>query len=99
MIPKLQWRITTDTPIAWAAISEHERGVKILPGRDGVNPNKPDNGGQRPHSLAVRNGRGGVVKILVGRDDINLDKPDNGGRMPLSWAAVLGQGEVVKVLQ
>ena len=37
-----------NTPLAWAALNGHEEVVKILIGRGGVSPDKPDNCGQTP---------------------------------------------------
>src|SRR5205807_3311237 len=59
---------TGDTPLVWAAKYGHEGVVKILLGRDDVNPNTPDKYGQTPLSCAVWSGHEGVVKILLGRD-------------------------------
>ena len=60
--------------------------MKILLGREEVNPDKPDNKGRTPLSFAAKWGREGVVKILLGREEVNPDKPDNNGRTPLSIA-------------
>jgi len=65
--------------------------VKILLGRDEVNPDKPDKFGQTPLICAAENGREGVVKILLGCDDVGLDKPDNLYRIPLWRASKSGQ--------
>jgi len=84
------------TPLTWAARSGHEEVVKVLLGRGEVDPDKPDNDGRTPLSIAVMNE--GVVKILLGREEVNPDKPDNGGRTPLSHAAGRGHESVVGVL-
>ena len=43
------------TPLIWAAHNGHEGAVKILLGRDGIKPDKPDNDGQTPlHHAAER---------------------------------------------
>jgi len=59
--------------------------VKILLGRDDVNPNTPDHRGQTPLSRATKNGNAGVVKILLGRDGVNPDKPNN--KQAFQWAS------------
>ena len=87
-----------DTPLAWAACNRHEGAVRILLGREEVNPDKTGNNGQTPLSYAAENGYEGVVIILLGREEVNPDKPDNGGRTTLSYAASRGHEGVVKVL-
>jgi len=86
------------TPLSWAARNGHEGVVKILLGRDDVNPDKPDINGRTPLWLAAWNGHEGVVKILLGRDSVDPDKSDNYGQKPLSWAARNGNEGVVNIL-
>jgi ankyrin repeat protein len=66
--------------------------------RDDVNPDKPDNYGQTPLSIAASDKREGAVKILLGRNDVNPDKLDNKGQTPLWRAAYSGGEGVVKIL-
>ena len=87
-----------NTSLTWAARRGHEGVVKILLGRDDINPDIPNNDGDTPLCRAAITGREGVVKILLGRDDVNPDKPDDSGRTPLCWAAISGQEGVVKIL-
>ena len=68
--------------------------MKILLGRDDVNPNRPDKLGKTP----VWSGHEGVVKMLLGRDDVNPDKPDKCRRTPLWWAARNGHVGAVEIL-
>ena len=56
--------------------------VKILLGRDEVNPDKPDHYGRTPLCCAALNGHEGVVKMLLERDGVNPDKLDNGDQIP-----------------
>jgi len=86
------------TPLSFAAGNGHEGVVKILLGREEVNPNKPDNGGRTPLFFAAQNGREGVVKILLGRGDVNPDMADRFGQTPISYAAEYGHEGVVKIL-
>jgi len=67
------------TPLAWAAHNGHDETVKLLLGREEVNPGKPDRYGQTLLSLAAENGHKGVVKILLGCKDVSPDQPDVGG--------------------
>ena len=69
----------TITTNSYAASSGHGEVVKILLGRRGVNPGKPDNDGQTPLKCATLGGHEGVVKILPWREKINPDKLDNNG--------------------
>jgi len=86
------------SPLTWAARNGHEEVVKILLGREEVNPDKPDYYGVTPLSYAADYGHAGVVKTLLGREEVNPDKPDNYGRTPLSNAAQNGYEGVVKIL-
>ena len=86
------------TPLAWAAHNGHEEVVKILLGREEVNPEKPDYCGRTPLSYAAQNGDEGVAKILLGREEVNPDKPDNYGWTPLLRAARAGHEGVVGIL-
>jgi len=87
-----------NTSLTWAARRGHEGVVKILLGRDDINPDIPDNSGRTPLCWAGIYGQEGVVKILLGQDDVNPDKPDKLGRTPLCWAAIHGQEAMVKIL-
>ena len=56
--------------------------MKMLLGRDDINPDKSGVWDQTPLSRATRNGHEGVVEMLLARDDVNPDKPGNSGRTP-----------------
>ena len=62
------------TPLAWATLNGHEEVVRILLGRDDIDPDKQDWHGRTPLWAAAKVGHGGVVKLPTERDDINLDK-------------------------
>ena len=85
-------------PLGWAARNGHEGVVKTLLGREGINPDKPDNDGRTPLLKAAWNGHEGVVKMLLGREEVNPDKPDSMGQTPLYWAASCGHEGIVKIL-
>ena len=89
---------TGNAPLAWAALNGHEGVVKILLGRDGVNPDKQDVSGRTPLLRAAMNGHEGVVKILLGQGDVSPDKPDRNHQTPLLFAAENGHEGVVKML-
>ena len=63
--------------------TDNSRAVILLPARDDINPDKPDNNGQTPLLWASLNGHEEVVRLLLARDDVNPDKLDNNGRTPL----------------
>ena len=69
-----------DTPLAWAARNGHKEVVRMLLGRDDIEPDKPGEDGQTPLLLASRNGHEGVVRALLERDGVNPNKPDGRGR-------------------
>ena len=88
-----------NTAIIWAAREGHERVVKVLLERNGVNPNTPDNEcGQTPLSWAAKNGHEGVVKMLLEQKDVNPNKADKREQTPLLWAAANGHEGVVMIL-
>ena len=87
-----------NTPLVWAAWSGHEGVVKILLGRDDVDPNKPGCYQHTPLCRAARNGHDEVVKILLRRGDVNPDKQNIWGDTPLCIAAGKGHEGVVKIL-
>ena len=86
------------TPLAWAAHNGHEEVVKLLLGREEVDPDKHDLDGNTPLSLAAWDGHEGVVKILLAREEVNPDKPNNSGHTPLLLAAWDGHEGVVRIL-
>jgi len=87
-----------DSPLAWAARNGHGEVVKMLLGREEVDPDESNNYGQTPLFYAAAEGNDEVVKILLGREGVNPDRPDNGGRTPLSYAANRGRDEAVEIL-
>ena len=72
--------------------------VKILPGCEGIDINKPDSEGTTPLNTAVQQGHVKVVKILLGCVGIDINKSSCEGATPLMLAAQEGHVEVVKVL-
>jgi len=88
------------TPLFWAVENGHEGIVKLLLGRNDVNPDIPDTGyGRTPLSLAAERGHDGIVKLLLERKDVNPDAPDmKYGRTLLSWAAVKVHEGIEKLL-
>ena len=87
------------TPLLVAAGGGHKEVVKLLLGREDVNPDTPDEiHGQTPLSWAAKNGHEGIVKLLLGRRGVNPDNSDKHGRTPLSWAAGNGSEGAVELL-
>jgi len=72
--------------------------MALLFKRKYVNPNRQDNDGQTPLSLAAQNGYDGIVKLLLARDDVSPDRLDNSGRTPLLLAAGYGHDGITKLL-
>jgi len=91
---------TGSTALIWATIRGHDGVVRILLGREGVNPDQPDTFyGRTPLLWAVKKGREGVVKMLLERREVNPDQTDpKSGQTPLSWAAEKGHEGLVKML-
>ena len=87
------------TPLAWAALRGYEVLVEVLLGRQGVNPDKPDNFGQTPLNRAASFGHKGVVKILLEREEVNPDQPDYWGKTPRSLISTHYGKEVAALLQ
>jgi ankyrin repeat protein len=73
--------------------------VKILIGRDDVNPDKADHKGQTPLCCAAHNGHEEVVKMLLAQDGVNPNKPDKYGSTPLWLAAMYHHAGVVALLR
>jgi len=87
-----------DSPLAWAARNGHEEVVKMLLGREEVDPDEPNNYGQTPLFHATAEGNEEVVKILIGREEVNPDYQGDNGRTPLSYAAGEGRERTMEVL-
>ena len=73
--------------------------VKLLLEREGVNPDRPDQDGRTPISLAAGDGHERLVKLLLEQGHVNPDRPDNDHQTPVSWAARNGHDGVVKLLR
>ena len=86
------------TPLAWAAEKGHEEVVKLLLGREEVDPDIPEEHGRTPFMFAALRGHERVAKILLGRDEVNPGEPDVSNQTPLLVAARGGHEEVVKML-
>jgi len=86
------------TPLAWAAHNGHEEVVKLLLGREEVDPDKLDIDGHTPLSLAAWDGHERVAKILLGREEVNPNKSNSNDQTPLSLAASDGHEGVVRIL-
>jgi len=89
---------TGSAPLVWAALNGHKEVVKILLGRDEINPDQRGMYSRTPLWCAAFYGHEGVVEMLLGREDVIPDTPDGSNRTPLSCAAENGHGEVVKLL-
>ena len=88
------------TPLTWAARRGHEGVVKVLLGREDINPDQADaRYGRTPLLWAASHGSEGVVKLLLELEDVDPNAVDSRlGRAPLSLAAGEGYEGVVKIL-
>ena len=86
-----------ETPLFVATLHGHEGIVKLLLGRDDINPNKPDGGGQTPLSIAVGLEHWRIVRMLVGDEGLQPNKPGENGDTFVRRAARNGNEEVVKM--
>jgi len=84
--------------IQWAGDGRHEEVVRILLGRNDVNPDHADKRGRTPLSWAAGYGSEESVRMLLERDDINPHSVDKSGRTPLSWAEKNGHEKIVRML-
>jgi len=87
-----------ESMISWASRSQHEEVVRILLGRNDVNPDRADKRGRTPLSWAAEYGHEESVRILLERDDVNPHSVDKCGRTPLSWAGKNGHEKIVEML-
>ncbi|PUU83075.1 ankyrin repeat-containing domain protein, partial [Tuber borchii] len=81
-----------------AALEGHEGVVKLLLGREDVDPNRPDVDDRTPLRCAAIEGHQGAVKLLLERGDVDPNRADKYGQTPLWWAAINGHEGVVKLL-
>ena len=86
------------TPLALAAGEGHEVVVKLLLGREDVDPNLSNRGGESPLGCAALGGHEGVVGLLLAREDVDPNCPDEDGHTPLWCAVMKGHEGVVKLL-
>ena len=83
------------TALTWAARQGCEEVVKILLGRQDVNPNQSENRyNETALKWAIINSHEGVVRMLLERKDVNLNPGDTGYGGKLLMLAVNGREEV-----
>jgi len=85
-------------PITWIRSGRQEEVVRILLGRNDVNPDRADERGRTPLSWAAGYGSEESVRMLLERDDVNPHSVDKSGRTPLSWAAENEHDKIVGML-
>ena len=73
--------------------------MKLLLGREDVNPDMPNSAGRTPLLWAAGEGHEEVVKLLLERGDVNPDMLYDGGLTPFSWAVKHGNEGVVRLLE
>ena len=64
--------------------------MKLLLGKDSVNPDSRDNSGRTPLSYAARTRSEVVMKLLLAQDGFSPDSRDSDSRPPLSYATGRG---------
>jgi len=84
--------------IGWGSNDRHEEIVRILLGRNDLDPDRADKRGRTPLSWAAEYGHEESVRMLLERDDVNPHNVDKSGQTPLSWAAKNGHGKIVGML-
>jgi len=89
---------TGSTPLAWAARNGHGGVVKLLLGRENVDPNRTDKYDRTPLTWDADGGHEGVVRLLLERENVDHNRPDVNGNGPLGCAAIEGHEGVVKIL-
>jgi len=87
---------TGQTALTWAARRGHAEVVKILLGREGLDPNHIRYG-RTPLVSAVNYGHEEVVRVLLGREGVAPCQPFN-GQTPLLRAVWCGHEGIVKAL-
>jgi ankyrin repeat protein len=73
--------------------------IKLLLGKEGVDPDSKCGCGRTPLSWAAENGYEAVVKLLLDKEGVDPDPKSTCGQTPLSWAAANRHWAVVKLLQ
>ena len=88
------------TPLLFAVGNGHEGIVRLLLGREDVNPNTLDRMyDQTPLSLTTKNGHEGIVKLLLEREDVAPNTPGLWhSKTPLVLATENGHEGIVKLL-
>ena len=73
--------------------------MKLLLGKDGVDPDSKDTRSRTPLSWAAGNGHEAVVKLLLAKDGVDPDSKDSNYNLtPLSWAVARGRVAVMNLL-
>jgi len=85
------------TPLGCAAAKGHEGVIKLLLGREDVNPNHLGMC-RTPLGLAAVRGHEGVVKLLLGWEDVDPNCSDEDGQTRLGCAAAEGHEGVIRLL-
>ncbi|KAF8544361.1 ankyrin repeat-containing domain protein [Trichophaea hybrida] len=75
------------TPLSQAAGGGHEKIVRLLLSRAGVNAESKDEYGRTPLWQAAERGHEKIEKLLLSRSDVNAGSKDNFSRTPLSYGS------------
>jgi ankyrin repeat protein len=87
------------TPMSFAAANGHERVVRLLLAKEGIDVDKATEYGRTPLSFAAEQGHELVVRMLLATNNVDINLRDTeDGRTALSFAAENGCEAVVKLL-
>lgn len=85
------------TPLSRAAVRGNAAIVKQLLGREEVDVNDPDTGGDTPLLRAAEKGHESVVRLLLDKN-VNIESQDIIGCTPLLRAVEAGHESIVRLL-
>ncbi|KAF4987864.1 hypothetical protein FDECE_15273 [Fusarium decemcellulare] len=85
------------TPLAWAAMKNHEAIVKLLL-ENGADADSRDAYERTPLSLAAEKGHEAIVNFLLATEGVDADSKDQIGSTPLLYAAENGHATVFNML-
>ncbi|KAF5539776.1 nucleoside phosphorylase domain-containing protein [Fusarium napiforme] len=86
------------TALSYAAEKGHERVVKLLLDKVGLDVDSNDKGDRTPLWWAAMRGHEAIVKLLLDTGKVDVDAQDRKGRSPLRCAVERGHEAIVELL-